>query len=597
MESKKKHLGHILVLLVLITVIQVPTSEAQAYDVGASYEVHEFDNTVEVNLISSTGIVLGKIVFYTSKLETIIYDITIDTRHISPDTLLVLEYNYTCNTSEYMLRRTLLSTETLSLTSLMQECNDLEEIHVKDLRLIAVIFEENQSIIKTLDLLDYLGENHSLILIKNYKNYWFTLEPRNVVPGWIRVLIRTFYTDLGDVEVVSDKVFNQTTELKLLLEPRGTSLLGTNVSFSLVQADNNYIVYSDKLDPNKILIITGDLPGIEYGKEYYLYIRAERYGIAKSLNLSSTIGPIVFVEKRIEVETIPLTLKDIGNEGLFTHIVIDIPMDVSSNEVWIDYTPLGGSIPTIMIAGLERYGPEHTLLHIYLVSESPLYGYFTLDIKKSDAKVWRGSVYIETSWANDALVKISSLQAAYYVLDNHVTTRSGPGDYTLVITANETITPSDILIVTVELNVTKKNLISPIILYPYADSRPVEGSPFTSSIVYLFNSTNPGTRQIYITPGKLSFIIPASYITRQDPGSYTEFFFTLYLGLENIENITITNISITKISIYNETTRYEQEAYFSPIYVALAAILVAASAILLLRKRYRVDLITRVLRR
>ncbi|MEB3765932.1 MAG: hypothetical protein GSR77_07205 [Desulfurococcales archaeon] len=597
MESKKKHLGHTLVLLILITVIQVPTVEAQAYDVGASYEVHEFDNTVEVNLISSTGIVLGKIVFYTSKLETIIYDITIDTRHISPDTILVLEYNYTCNTSEYMLRRTLLSTETLSLTSLMQECNDLEEIHVKDLRLIAVIFEENQSIIKTLDLLDYLGENHSLILIKNYKNYWFTLEPRNVVPGWIRVLIRTFYTDLGDVEVVSDKVFNQTTELKLLLEPRGTSLLGTNVSFSLVQADNNYIVYSDKLDPNKILIITGDLPGIEYGKEYYLYIRAERYGIAKSLNLSSTIGPIVFVEKRIEVETIPLTLKDIGNEGLFTHIVIDIPMDVSSNEVWIDYTPLGGSIPTIMIAGLERYGPEHTLLHIYLVSESPLYGYFTLDIKKSDAKVWRGSVYIETSWANDALVKISSLQAAYYVLDNHVTTRSGPGDYTLVITANETITPSDILIVTVELNVTKKNLISPIILYPYADSRPVEGSPFTSSIVYLFNSTNPGTRQIYITPGKLSFIIPASYITRQDPGSYTEFFFTLYLGLENIENITITNISITKISIYNETTRYEQEAYFSPIYVALAAILVAASAILLLRKRYRVDLITRVLRR
>ncbi len=597
MESKKKHLGHILLLLVLITVIQVPTAETQAYDVGASYEVHEFDNTLEVNLISSTGIVLGKIVFYTSKLETIIYDITIDTRHISPDTILVLEYNYTCNASEYMLGKTLLSTETLSLTSLMRECGDLEEIHVKDLRLIAVILEENQTTIKTLDLLGYLGENHSLTLLKNYKNYWFTLEPRTVAPGWIRVLIRTFYTDLGDIEVVSDKVFNQTSELKLLLEPQGTSLLGTNVSFTLVQADNNDIVYSDKLDPNKILIITGDLPGIEYGKEYNLYIKAEQYDIAKSLNLSRIIGPIVFVEKRVEVETIPLTLKDIRNEGLFTHIVIDIPMDVSSNELWIDYTPLDGSIPTIMIAGLERSSPEHTLLHIYLVSESSLYGYFTLDIKKSDAKVWRGSLYIETSWTNDAMVKISSLQPAYYVLDNHITTRSGPGDYTLVITANETITPSDILVVTIEFNVTKKNLISPIILYPYADSRPIEGSPFTSPIVYMFNSTNPGTRQIHTAPGKLSFIIPASYITRQDPGSYTELYFTLYLGLENVANMTITNITITKISIYNETTRYEQEAYFSPVYVTLVAILVAAAAILVLRKKYGVDLITRVLRR
>ncbi len=591
------HLGLVLVLLVLFTVIQVPTSKAQTYDAGARYEVHEFDNTLEVNLVSYTGNILGKIVFYISKLETTIYDITIDTRHISPKTILVLEYNYTCNSSEYMLGRKLLSTETVSLTALMQDCSDLEEIHVNDFRLIAIIFEINQTTIKTLDLLDYMGENHNLTIIKNYKNYWFKLEPRNVAPGWIRILLRTFYTDLGDIEIVSDKLFNQTSELKLLLEPRGASLLGTNVSFTLVQADNNNAEYRDRLDPNKILILTGDLPGIEYGKEYYLYIEAERYGIAKSLNLSNVVGPIVFIEKRVDVETIPLTLEDVRNEGLFTHIIINIPMDVSCNELWIDYTPLGGSMPTITIAGLEKSSSGHTLLHLFLVAESPLYGYFTLDIKKSDVKIWRGSIYVEISWRNDAMIKISSLQPAYYVLDNRITTRSGPGDYILVITANETTTPSDILIVTIELNITKRNRISPIILYPYADSRPIEGSPFTSPVVYLFNSTNPGTRQIYTEPGKLTFTIPASYITRLNPGSHTEFYFTLYFGLENIENITIKNITITKISIYNETTRYGQEAYFTPVYVTLAATLIAAAIILVLRKKYRAYPFTRVLRR
>ena len=575
----------VLTLLIVAPLSLGPLAGAQ----GLTYEVRHVERGLdfEVTFQNQTITIVSfrSLTFYDEP-----YDMEFTVYHLKPSTSIILDFRYSCegqtNTSTIYIKEK----GTVRLSSRVS-CPDYSKVTINSTDLY-VIYSPNDTnpIILKINAMKYIQQyNITNYFIKKLKEYWFSAEVTRVDYGWVNVIIRDAWHIVGKVEIVSHGPFNATRALKLLLQPEELEFWTKTTIIATLTSNNNNQNITMRLEPGQMLLIDSNTPSIVKDRPYSLILYIESPTYKRTINITNTTGAIIFKENKtsiVEINYENVSTKELENGWLQMNITL--PVRVSLPELAINYTALNGNYPLVVLGGLAGTGENGSVISVFLAGSGKLDGYVNVFISKTQDYLYVARIPLTIDLAGKAGMRVSKLQALYTIIkSNYRTIEEYPearyADYIVKLQANETIHPNDFVLITMDINITTKNPVEPIYIYPVIESTARQISGSSLPLEFLINTTNGGKTSWYNPPSKLTFMLPGAYITRDLPIDDSEYYFTLTLIFRNVENLTIKSINMTKISIIgienseSSTTSKLSLNYIPVIIVGLILIIVLLS--------------------
>ncbi|MCE4599148.1 MAG: hypothetical protein F7C81_03010, partial [Desulfurococcales archaeon] len=260
----------------------------------------------------------------------------------------------------------------------------------------------------------------------------------------------------------------------------------------------------------------------------------------------------------------------------------------------ISYTPLNNALPLSIIAGILESRQNMSKITVYMAANDIIDGLINITVKKTSNYMLKTSIPIKLIPKHKVTMTRSNLQVAYSLIKGDHSNRESRreishADYTLIIITSQTVKPNDILLIDVTLNMTKKDKIQPLYIYPAIKRIPsfIEEPP--AAIEFLINATNNGRTRWETPPSKLTFVIPGAYITGRTPLGDSQYYFSLILYLYNIENLTIKNINVLKYTITASSTTITKESRTSINFIYTLSLLsiISLTAIFIFSIKYK----------
>lgn len=523
------------------------------------------------------------------------YDFEIGIYSLRPDTSLILEIEYICkntrNTTVFYINQ-----KRIIRMSYELPCPDYSKILINQTKLFVIHSPDDTSPnIISIDVTRYIREyNITNYFTKRFLDYWFSTTLTKLDYGWVNIAVRDKWRKVGDIEIVSHGTFNSTKVLKLLLQPTELYFwLNTTVEAILTPKDKAHPAIYSYLRPGEMLLLDYKNQQITKDIEYDLLVKIKSPTYEEVLNVTNTTGPIIFVENKtttIELEPENVTIEETA--GGWIKLEIILPLRINTPELSVNFTTVQGSPPLIMMAGLSSTESNSTTVTVYMASSSIIEGYLNLYVVKSENYVFVSKVPVNYESNVKTSLIPKSLQSQYIVIESNPKTikeypKARYGDYIIMLRTNETIRPNDFILITIMANITAKSPIRPIVFYPVITSNPMEISGLSLDSKILINSTNGGKTTWYKLPQKIILLVPGSYITHDPPYALSEYYFTLTLVFDNVENITVHNVTITKYRVVVQESQPGNQASLVGNYLYIVPLILLLSIILVGLRKYR----------